>query len=49
MTISDFQSLFPKMSRRTLQRDIRALMEKGLIRRQGRTTGAAYILADEPS
>ena len=48
MTISDFQSLFPRVSRRTLQRDIRTLMEKGLIRRQGRTTGAAYILADEP-
>ena len=49
MTIADFQSLFPTVSRRTLQRDIRALIEKGLIRRQGRTTGAAYILTDETS
>ena len=49
MTIADFQSLSPKVSRRTLQRDIRTLMGKGLIRRQGRTTGAAYILSDETS
>ena len=49
MTISDFQSLFPTVSRRTLQRDIRTLIGKGLIRRQGQTTGAAYFLADEPS
>ncbi|MYB17948.1 MAG: Fic family protein [Holophagales bacterium] len=30
LTIQDFEALYPEMNRRTLQRDLRALVEKGL-------------------
>lgn len=46
MTITDFESLFPETSRRTLQRDLRTLIEKGLILRRGQTSGLEYVLAD---
>ena len=46
MTIADFQALYPETSRRTLQRDLRALVEKGLILRRGQTSGVEYVPAD---
>ena len=46
MTITDFESLFPETSRRTLQRDMRLLVEENLVIRQGRTSRLEYVLAD---
>ena len=46
MTITDFESLFSETSRRTLQRDLRTLIEKGLVLRRGRTSGLEYFPAD---
>ena len=46
-TITDLESLFPEITRRTLQRDLRTLMKYGLILRQGRTSRLEYIPADE--
>lgn len=46
MTIADFESLFPDTSRRTLQRDLRTLIEKGLVLRRGQTSGLEYFPAD---
>ena len=47
MTITELESLFPEITRRTLQRDLRTLMKYGLILRQGRTSRLEYIPADE--
>ena len=47
MTITELESLFPEITRRTLQRDLRGLVEKGLVLRQGRTSRLEYIPADE--
>ena len=46
MTIADFESLFPDTSRRTLQRDLRTLIERRLILRRGQTSGLEYFPAD---
>ena len=43
MTIADFEALYPETSRRTLQRDLRTLVEKGLILRRGQTSGVEYV------
>ena len=45
LTIAGFQELCPGISRRTLQRDIRVLTEKGLLLRQGSTSRLEYVLA----
>ena len=45
LTIAGFQELCPGISRRTLQRDIRVLTEKGLLLRRGSTSRLEYILA----
>ncbi len=43
LTIADFEALYPETSRRTLQRDLRTLVEKGLILRRGQTSGVEYV------
>ncbi len=47
LTIAEFQGLFPDTSRRTLQRDLRVLIEKGLIHRRHSTSRLEYVLAHE--
>ncbi len=46
ITIAECQALFPELSRRTLQRDLRSLVEKGLLRRRAGTNRLAYVLAE---
>lgn len=46
-TIGELERLFPEVARRTLQRDLRVLVEKGLVLREGRTSRLEYIVADE--
>ena len=46
LTIAEYQTLYPELSRRTLQRDIRALVEKGLLRRREGTNRLEYVLAN---
>ncbi|MCY4436195.1 MAG: winged helix-turn-helix transcriptional regulator [Chloroflexi bacterium] len=41
----DCQALLPKVSRRTLQRDLRALVERGLLQRRAGTNRLEYVLA----
>lgn len=44
MTIQDFEGIFPGMARRSLQRDLRGMMEKGLISAEGATNQLVYLL-----
>ena len=46
VTINEFEHLCPGIQRRTLQRDLRGLMEKGLLLRRGSTNRLEYVLAD---
>ena len=46
ITIREFENLCPGVQRRTLQRDLRDLMEKGLLLRRGSTNRLEYVLAD---
>ena len=46
LTIAEFQELFPETSRRTLQRDLRNLKDKGLILRRESTNRLEYVLAN---
>ena len=46
-TIGELEPLFPEVARRTLQRDLRVLVEKGLVLREGRTSRSEYVAADE--
>ena len=46
VTIREFENLCPGVQRRTLQRDLRDLMEKGLLLRRGSTNRLEYVLAD---
>ena len=46
-TIGELEPLFPEVARRTLQRDLRVLVEKGLILREGWTSRLEYVAADE--
>ena len=46
LTIAEYQTLFPEMSRRSLQRDLRALVEKGLLRRREGTNRLEYVLVN---
>ena len=46
-TIGELESLFPEVARRTLQRDLRVLVEQGLILREGRTSRLEYVAVDE--
>ncbi len=45
ITNPDFAELFPKISDDTILRDLKDLMEKGLVIKKGRTKGAKYTLA----
>lgn len=40
----DFKDLFPKISEDTILRDLKDLMEKGIIKKEGKTKAARYIL-----
>ena len=44
LSIAGFQELCPGISRRTLQRDIKVLTERGLLLRQGSTSRLEYVL-----
>ena len=44
LSIAGYQELCPGISRRTLQRDLRVLTEKGLLLRQGSTSRLEYVL-----
>ena len=46
VTINEFEHLCPGIQRRTLQRDLRGLIEKGLLLRRGSTNRLEYVLAD---
>ena len=47
LTIQTFESLCPERSRRTLQRDLKQLIDKGLLQSEGDTTQLTYRLASE--
>ncbi len=47
ITIAECQALIPKVSRRTLQRDLRVLVEKGLLHRRVGTNRLEYVLVDD--
>lgn len=46
-TIAELELLFPEVALRTLQRDLRVLVEKGLILREGRTSRLEYVPVDD--
>lgn len=46
ITIQDFEDLFPDLNRRSLQRDLKALTDMGLLVSEGSTNNLAYRLAD---
>lgn len=43
LTIRDFEVLCPGIDRRSLQRDVKGLMDKGLLMKEGRTNRLRYI------
>ena len=45
VTIGEFEDLCPGIQRRTLQRDLRILTDKGLLLRRGSTNRLEYVLA----
>lgn len=47
LNIQDFESLSPEVNRRTLQRDLKAMVDRGLIVTEGETHHLIYRLADE--
>ena len=46
VTIGELEHLCPGVQRRTLQRDLRVMVEKGLLLRQGSTNRIEYILVE---
>jgi len=44
LTIQDFEALCPEVNRRSLQRDMKALLEKGLVTAEGATNQLVYRL-----
>jgi Fic family protein len=48
LTIADFQAQIPQVSRRTLQRDLKVLVDKGLLVRREGTNRLEYVLANSP-
>ena len=46
LTIQGFEKLCPERSRRTLQRDLKQLVEKDLLKNEGDTTQLVYTLAE---
>ena len=47
LTIGDFERLCPEVNRRTLQRELRQLVEKGLLRQTGATNRLQYRAGKE--
>lgn len=47
MTIRDLEGLFPDVNRRTLQRDIKGLLDAGLVLSEGSTNQLTYRLKDK--
>ena len=43
VTIQEFEALCPGLNRRTLQRDLRDMAEKGLLASEGRTNRLEYL------
>ena len=43
LTIGDLQQMYPDTTRRTLQRDLKVLVDAGLLLRQGSTNRAEYV------
>jgi Fic family protein len=48
LTIQDAERVYPEVNRRTLQRDLRGLVEKGLVVSEGATNQLIYRLRDAP-
>ena len=46
LTIAECQALYPEISRRTLQRDLKILVENGLLIRREGTNRLEYVLAN---
>lgn len=44
LTIQDFEALFPEVNRRSLQRDLKGMLEKGLLISEGETNQLVYRL-----
>lgn len=44
LTIQDFEALCPEVNRRSLQRDLKGLLEKGLLTEEGATNKLVYLL-----
>lgn len=47
LRIQDYEALFPKTNRRTLQRELKAMVEKGLLISEGATNQLFYRLVDK--
>ena len=43
LTIGDLQGMYPNMTRRTLQRDLKHLVDESLLLRKGSTNRAEYV------
>lgn len=43
LVIQDFEALCPSVHRRTLQRDLKGLVERGLLRAEGATNRMQYV------
>lgn len=44
LRIEDYEKLCPEAGKRTLQRDIKSLIDKGVLRAEGSARSARYIL-----
>ncbi len=44
--MQDLKGVLPMVSEDTVLRDLRDLMEKGIVRKEGRTKAASYVMAD---
>jgi cell filamentation protein, protein adenylyltransferase len=44
LTIQDYEELCPEVNRRSLQRDLKGIIEKKLIAAEGKTNQLVYIL-----
>jgi predicted HTH transcriptional regulator len=42
--LSDLQAIFPGINRRTLYRDLQAIVDKGILKAQGERKGRRYSL-----
>jgi predicted HTH transcriptional regulator len=46
LTIREFESLFPEVNRRSLQRDLKAMVDRGLLVPEGATNKLTYRIRD---